>query len=316
MKPISIMDTSISEYNLGNQIIMESVYNQIDTIFPDRFIFKLPYMEINKHTIEIIQRCDYCFFGGTNSLCAELDKYSQWGITKYNYKKIKNFALLGLGWWQYQEKINNFTSKILKSLLGNNILHSVRDNYTEQKLKSIGLHNVINTGCPTIWELTDYEIKNNLSDSVVFSVTDYNQKPKRDKKWLSVLRNRYKHFYLWVQGENDLKYFKQNDFIKDVKIIQPRLANLNNLLNNENADYIGTRLHAGIKALQKKKRAYIIGIDNRSLEMQKDFNIPVIPESEFHNLELLLNSNFNAKINVPRENINAWKMQFKNANMP
>lgn len=310
MKPISLMDTSISDYNLGNQIIMESVYNQIDTIFPDKFIFKIPYMEINKHTIEIIQRSDYCFFGGTNSLCSELNKYSQWGIDKYNYKKIKNFILFGVGWWQYQNKINIFTSKTLRKLLQNNFLHSVRDSYTEFKLKSIGIHNIINTGCPTIWELTNYEIKNNLSDSVIVSITDYNQNPERDKKWLSLLKNQYRYFYLWIQGENDLKYFKDNNFISDIKIISPKLDIFNNILDNEDIDYIGTRLHGGIKALQKKKRTYIIGIDNRSIEMQKDFNIPVILESELQNLEPLINNNYKTNLNIPKDKINIWKTQF------
>jgi hypothetical protein len=311
MKPISVMDTSISDYNLGNQIIMDAIYGQLNDIFPNRFLYKIPYMEIAKHTLKIINESEICFFGGTNSLVSEMENYSQWGIDKSNYKKIDNLILFGVGWWQYQEKVSKFSKKILRKLLMTKHIHSVRDSYTEMKLKSIGINNVINTGCPTIWNLSNYKINSSQTKSVVFTITDYNQNPKRDRKLFSLLKKRYDNIYLWVQGIGDLQYWQNLNFIDNVKIIPPRLINYTNILTSTNIDYVGTRLHAGLIALQKKKKTFIIGIDNRAIEMHKDFNIPIIVESELDNLDVLLYTDtYQTQLKIPKEEIEMWKGQF------
>ncbi len=43
MNVVSIFDTTIMEYNLGNQIIMQAVYSHLGKIFPDAFFIKIPY---------------------------------------------------------------------------------------------------------------------------------------------------------------------------------------------------------------------------------------------------------------------------------
>ena len=42
---ISICDTSICDDNLGNEIIMDSVYKIINEVFTDSFFIKLQYLE-------------------------------------------------------------------------------------------------------------------------------------------------------------------------------------------------------------------------------------------------------------------------------
>ena len=69
---------------------------------------------------------------------------------------------------------------LLKILLSKTYLHSVRDEYTKDMLERIGIKNVINTGCPTMWSLTEEHCKQipiKKSNSVVFTITDYNKKP-------------------------------------------------------------------------------------------------------------------------------------------
>jgi hypothetical protein len=317
MKQISIMDTSISDSNLGNQIIMEAVYQQIENIFRWQYIYRIPYMEITEHTMRIIKNSDMCFFGGTNCLCAELENYSQCGIDKHNYKKINNLILCGCGWWQYQSWVSKFSQKILKSVLGNRYIHAVRDNYTEMKLRAIGIINVVNTGCPTIWDLSDYRIGTPRAKAVVFTITDYNKNPERDRKWLEFLKNRYDVFYFWPQGTGDIEYIQNNRVIENIRIIRPSLADYTELLNNTNIDYVGTRLHAGIRALQYKKKAFIIGIDNRAIEMQKDFNIPVILESDINGFDRLVQYDlYQTQFKIPRKGIELWKTQFSESPPP
>jgi hypothetical protein len=59
-----------------------------------------------------------------------------------------------------------------------------------------------------------------------------------------------------------------------------------------------------------KRRTIIIGIDNRAIEMKKDFNLPIVEEKDISSLEALINSDFNTEINIPVKNIEIWKNQF------
>lgn len=95
-------------------------------------------------------------------------------------------------------------------------------------------------------------------------------------------------------------------------ILPARLRAYENLLTSDDMDFVGTRLHAGIKALQNKKRSIIIGVDNRAIEKQKDFNLTVISRDKLkEQLADKVNSNFSTEINIPTENIREWKTQFK-----
>ena len=64
-------------------------------------------------------------------------------------------VFIGVGSQQYNQKINAYTRSAYQYLFNKDYLHSVRDSYTEQALKSIGIHNVVNTACPTMWSLTE-----------------------------------------------------------------------------------------------------------------------------------------------------------------
>jgi polysaccharide pyruvyl transferase WcaK-like protein len=81
-------------------------------------------------------------------------------------------------------------------------------------------------------------------------------------------------------------------------------------LDNHDIDYVGTRLHAGIRALQKKRRAIIIAIDNRAIEKQKDFNLTIINRDKIDYLKDKILSSFNTDIRIPVSNIDLWKKQF------
>ena len=83
------------------------------------------------------------------------------------------------------------------------------------------------------------------------------------------------------------------------------------LENEESIDFVGTRLHAGVRALQNRRRTIILGIDNRAFEKAKDFNLTVCPRDDLDKLNELINSNLQTQINLPNENIARWKSQFK-----
>lgn len=317
MNHVCIVDTTISDYNLGNQIIMEAVNDIAYELFSDYFIYKIQYAEkFGKQSLSYIKKADYSFFGGTNSLTSQMNRYKQMGFTLSDIRYVNNLTLLGLGWWQYQSKPNLYTRTLLKGLLSSEYIHSVRDSYTEKQLASINIKNVLNTCCPTTWNLTKSHCKNipvSKSKSVVFTLTDYNKDMKRDKRIFDLLKNNYDKVYFWLQGVGDKKYLEQLNISTDTEVIliNPNLRDYDNFLCSEDVDYIGTRLHAGIKALQRSKRTLIVSIDNRAKEISKDIGINIADrEVEFNKIEAFIREESEMKISIPKENIDKWKDQF------
>ena len=312
---ISIIDITVADNNLGNEIIIESVYHYLRQIFPKGFFIKLPYLdELGPTSINYIKQSKYVFFGGGNCLTSDMKQYKQMGIDKKNAKVIKDIILMGVGWWQYQKQPTRYTQWILNKIMHHEYLHSVRDNYTAEKLKSIGFNNVVVTGCPSMWCLSKTlcsQIPTNKSDNVLLTFTDYN-KSSYDLQILKILEKQYKRIILWPQGLEDYRYAMQMS--KSIEVIAPSLAALDNvLLSPLGIDYVGTRLHAGIRALQFKKRTIILSVDSRASEKAKDFNLPSIPRENIERLEAMMKNPFVTSINLPEKSINKWLEQFCNS---
>ena len=141
---------------------------------------------------------------------------------------------------------------------------------------------------------------------------------EKDSMLLDILLNNYQQVYFWPQGSEDLQYFHQlsNSNRREIQIIDSHLNSLNAALELSDIEYIGTRLHAGIRALQKKKRSMIISIDNRATEMHRDFNLPVICRSELNSLQDKIQSERDTSLKIPHDAIKMWKDQFNNLNLP
>jgi peptidoglycan/xylan/chitin deacetylase (PgdA/CDA1 family)/2-polyprenyl-3-methyl-5-hydroxy-6-metoxy-1,4-benzoquinol methylase len=313
---ISIFDTTVCDNNLGNQIIMDSVNKYLHQIFPSDFFIKLPYLDnIGDEAIKYIRESKYIFLGGTNALSSEMENYKQIGIDHNNYNQIKNIILTGVGWWQYQGAISDCTREILNNCLHTNLYHSVRDSYTKNKLSTIGINNVLVTGCPTLWQLTEkhcQQIKKDKSENVLLTFTNYSQ-DKSDLELLNILKSSYKNIFVWIQGPEDLEYAR--NFGTKLNILPPNLESLDKLLCSDiDLDYIGTRCHAGIRAMQFMRRSIIIGVDNRAIEMQKDFNLPVVLRTDLSTLPEIINSKFETRLNLPFDKIRQWIGQFQKNN--
>ena len=81
---------------------------------------------------------------------------------------------------------------------------------------------------------------------------------------------------------------------------------------NHDIDFIGSRLHGGIRALNYKRRALIIGVDNRATEINRDTNLPFISRENIEHANKWINSVSKTEIHLPNDNINEWKSQFVN----
>lgn len=154
------------------------------------------------------------------------------------------------------------------------------------------------------------EIPTIKASKVVFTLTDYNKNRERDNYLISVLKSEYKEVYFWPQGYGDFSYLSTLNRIDNIKIVPPHLSDYDHVLSEGDIDFVGTRLHGGIRALQKKVRTLIIGIDNRATELRSDFNLPVLDQYKIRDLSGMLNQQLRTDIHIPVENIGIFLAQF------
>lgn len=311
---ISVFDTSIAAYNIGNHIIMDAVKSEVMELFPDSFVLSLPVEDIKTNARHYNAMSDISFVGGTNILNGDIRRYRQWDLSLHNIMTLSDIVLMGCGWWQYEERpITRYTRWAFDKIFSKQYVHSVRDEYTKNKLATIGI-NSINTGCPTLWRITDDVVKRipkEKKNSVVVTLTDYNRNKERDIKLLDVCVRNYDTIYLFPQGTGDIPYITELGYLDRLMLVSPQIAAYDTILESGEVDYIGTRLHAGIRALQKSVRSFIIGIDNRAKEMARDFGLPVLNENKLEGLESWINQPYTLKLNIPFERIEFWKQQFR-----
>ncbi len=311
-------DTALGTDNLGDYIIMHYCNKILDELFP---VYQS--IHISTHlmpTIEqeaSVKQTKYKFVCGTNLLTSSIEHHWRWilpdGIRrKMNYR---NMILLGVGWGEYQENCTYYSRMVYRTMLNPKLLHSVRDQYTLEKLQQVGFKNIINTGCPTTWALTPEfcrDIPTKKSKDVVATITDYRRDTEKDNEMLEILSRNYDHIYLWLQGKRDEEYLKTLNIPENLTTISGNLEAYEEILCKGGVDYVGTRLHAGIHALNYKIRSIILAVDNRATEMGRDVNLPVIQRNEItKTLEKKIQSEFITDIKIKQENIERFKAQFR-----
>lgn len=317
-KDIGILYPGIATSNLGDLIIYDSVYSELRKIYPfDLFTNYPTQIYTNYDTMALMSQKDLIFISGTNLLTSDLDSNHQWKIHSGHKPFLQNkIVLFGCGWWQYQGSINSYSADIYKTILNKEVIHSVRDQYTVDKLKNIGIDNVVNTTCPTLWNLTPEICKlvpKSKGKNVVTTLTCYHKNVSLDNKMLEFLSKNYETVYLWIQGIADLAYYDEiKSNIKNIELIAPTIEAFDKILEEEDLDYVGTRLHAGVRALQNKRRTQIIAVDNRAVEIGKDVNLNVIKRENIENLEKFFKSDYTTDIHLPIENINLWQKSLEN----
>lgn len=323
MRKIVLYNPSITSLNLGDMIIFDSISSLLAPLLRDNYIVDVStHLPINKTFQTLLKDADYKFVCGTNLLRNKMEgRFRQWDINIFSARMIAPVVLIGVGWQKDYNRIpiTPYTKTVYSFVLDHNKLHSVRDNYTKEKLKEIGITNVVNTGCPTIWGLTEQKCKlipKTKAKKVVFTLTDYNRDTKIDKHIILYLKKYYKEVALWIQGYDDYNYARDLGVINDVKIIPPDLKQYDQYLDDNDVEYIGTRLHGGIRALQRGRRSLILAVDDRAQEKKKDFNLPVIRRADITDEVLMdcIEKERETKIKTPIEAIERWKRSYGLAN--
>ena len=310
---VVLLDTAIGSDNVGDEIIMSYCDDICKNTFHLSKIRHIP-THIYDEQIEKIEN-NLKILCGTNLIYKQMENSRQM-VFPENIKAMKNTCLLGVGMQQIglNEDTSQYTKKLLKLMLNNEYLHSVRDEQTKEFLNSLGIENVVNTSCPTMWNLTEdhcNKIPKTKSKNVLTTITDYAQDKEMDALMLNILKSAYEKVYVWIQGQCDYDYLKSLGDCKNLILLPPTLKDLDRLLDTEDLDYIGTRLHAGIRSLNKYHRSLIVVVDNRARAIHKDTNLPVIERDSLHqNLMNWIYSDFETKISLPLNEIQRWKGQF------
>ena len=129
---------------------------------------------------------------------------------------------------------------------------------------------------------------------------------------LNILGRNYRKVYLWIQGKKDEEYLQMLEKPSNLTIIPRSLKAYEEKLNLGNIDYVGTRLHAGIFALNHKIRSLIIAVDNRAIEIAKDTGLPIVlADNIADELEKKITEYSAANIRIKEKNIYTFKAQFK-----
>lgn len=275
----------------------------------------LPTQEvISKISIGHAGRARHRFVGGTNLLSATMLRYKQWQINLRQTFSLNDVTLMGVGWWQYQRDPDFYTRTLLRKVLSSEKIHSVRDAYTRKKLESIGLRNVLNTGCPTMWQLTPEhcrDISQEKAQKVILTLTDYHPDPVNDLKLIDLLLSHYQEVIFWPQGSGDMAYMRSLN-VSNVSVLGPTLTAYDKALGEmESVDFIGTRLHGGVRAMQFKRRALIVAVDNRAREISTDTGLNVVGRSHMAEIEGWVTAPKPTSINMNWTAIDQWKSQFR-----
>lgn len=316
MNKIVLYNPSVTTLNIGDSIIFDSVIRELAPMMEDAFRVDVStHLPMNNLFLKLLADADYKFACGTNLLRNVHERFRQWDIGLMNARKVGPVILIGVGWQKGKYPLTPYTKAIYQRVLSREHIHSVRDEYTAEKLRSIGFDNVINTGCPTMWRITPElceKIPSKKADEVVYTLTDYHRNIQKDKLTINCLSKSYSKVYLWLQGYDDYNYAKELGILGQVTLIAPSLKAYDEVLSRVNVEYFGTRLHGGIRALQHGRRTMILAVDGRASEKKKDFRLPVAIRDDMteHSINELIFQERKTEIVIPEENITLWKKQF------
>ena len=317
LKRILLLDPSIATFNVGDKIISQSVREHLKPLIDFSFVIEAStHLPVTMYLKNIFYSYDfdYRFVCGSNLIRGKMNRLVKlWDINLRSASIVSPLILIGVGWWKKGDLPNRYSKLLYSRLLDKKIMHSVRDNFTLSQFQAMGFNNIINTACPTMWKLTkDHckDIPKTKAKDVITTLTDYDKNPVADQQMLNILSKKYRKVFLWLQGVNDFNYANLLNLPANLELVNPNLEDYDTLLETQDIDYVGTRLHAGIRALQKKKRSIILAVDHRALEKKKDFNLVVLDRNDIHLLEGIIDDSFKTDIQLPLENIQTWKNQF------
>ena len=164
-----------------------------------------------------------------------------------------------------------------------------------------------------MWRLTPQHlstIPTEKSRRALITLTHYRADPEADKAFIRLVKKHYSQVYFWPQQAGDLNYLVKLGEGDGVTILESWLEAYDAVLQQGDLDYLGSRLHGGIHALNHRCRTLIFGIDNRATEIAKDTGLPVVDRRDLAAIEHFILHPCAIRLSLPWEAIQQWKQQF------
>lgn len=310
---IGWLDPSIDSTNAGDIIIAQAVESQLRQRLNITELLRLPTQRgWTKEERSSAKECDLFIVGGTNLLSSHPARYRQWRFGLRDAVHLRGKCVLfGVGWWQYQAPPDAWARRLYGALLHPSLEQGVRDSYSVSQLRTV-THRVRNISCPTLWAAQRTgRTQSRFSDVIVTTLTDYSRDHHADAEMLQVLERRANQLMVWPQGEEDRQYISELGFAR--YCIGPGLASLAQALSGGGVEYVGTRLHGGVRALQLGIPSAIIAVDNRAIEIGSDTGLWVLPREEVDDLDMFLDTRDTWQLTLPDESIEAWLQSLREA---
>lgn len=267
------LDPWIGSTNLGDLIISEAVQKQITQNLPCSKLITLASRQLSRQQTLTVQKARRVFLGGTNAFHpSPIFNYYPHQLPRDIPTLLRlsgaRIIFLGVGAYRYFKRFGLLADFYYARLLDPQSTHSVRDEYTRQKLLQLGFSRVLNTGCPTMWDLSSFS--DSFGDAVLLTLTGYRPDEARDIRLLRAAMKKFRHIRFWPQGfGQDRSYLASilsPDEFDRIEILPATLTAFDESLA-EGFCHLGTRLHAGIRALQSQRPSLVVPVDNRAGEM-------------------------------------------------
>ncbi len=284
----TIVDTAVASMNLGDQIIMEAVDHQLAPLLEGAFVHRVASHEVMRSSgRRLVDSSDIAIVGGTNLVGAGMLLERVWKVSPADALARRRFVLMGVGWKNRPRATDAASRWLLRRILSRDRLHSVRDGYTRAQLADLGIDNAVDTGCPTLWDLSEKHceaIPRGKAPAVVVTLNRQLDPPGFGRRLAAYCATVYDRVFFWPQSPADHRY--QAEMPARIEAVPPSLAAYDELLwgLQGDLDYVGTRLHGGIRALQAGRRALIAEVDHRTSEMAKSCRLPTVDAADWDGL--------------------------------
>lgn len=307
---LAVFDPSLATDNLGDEVIYQAVEVVLLDLFPNAFIHRIASHEaLSDRSHKVLRAADMVFVAGSNLLPPD---GGQWRLTLADSLFCDNIVVIGAGWQHDSTPLTRESTKIIRRTFHRTALHAVRDQPAADNLATLGLR-VVNTSCPTLWSIdaaAAARIPIVRAPEAVVAVTAYRKRPAEDAAFLRLVTECYRKVWFYPQMADDVPHLERIGFGHLPRIRASTEAYTRFLAEND-VDYVGSRLHGGIRALQTGKRSLILQVDNRARDIATHTGLPSARLDDLAGIRAWIEAPAPTVLRLPAADIAAWKSQFR-----
>jgi polysaccharide pyruvyl transferase WcaK-like protein len=144
-------------------------------------------------------------------------------------------------------------------------------------------------------------------------VTDYRPDLQHDRALINLLFARYERVHVWLQGQGDDAYLRSllGQSYDRLHVIPHAYDAFEAFLTSGIVfDYVGTRLHGGIRCINAGRRALIITVDNRAIELAADIGLPTVQRGNIAAVDDWITQSEAVQLRLPVDKMRTWSRQF------